>query len=147
MSATLFYYTGTGNSLWVARKIAERLGETELFPMANFKNQVDDIRSDTIGLIFPVYIWGVPAPVLRFVELLKTHGAEYIFAVAVNGGQVAGTLLQLKQVMAKYGQILSAGFQITTPSNYIPWGGPAPAKNRMNDLKEQCRGYHASLNM
>ncbi len=139
MSATLFYYTGTGNSLWVARKIAERLGETELFPMANFKNQVDDIHSDTIGLIFPVYIWGVPAPVLRFVEFLKTSGADYIFAVAVNGGQVAGTLLQLKKVMAKHGQTLSAGFQITTPSNYIPWGGPG-SREKQNGLFEKAEG-------
>ncbi|MCI0511859.1 EFR1 family ferrodoxin [candidate division KSB1 bacterium] len=126
MSTTLFYYTGTGNSLWVARKLAEALGETELIPIANFELDSKPLNSETMGLIFPVYIWGVSAPVLRFIDTLAQLKPQYLFAVATNGGQVANTLVQLQKVLAHQNLKLNAGFSITLPSNYIPWGGPGP---------------------
>jgi ferredoxin len=130
MSATIFYYTGTGNSLWVARKVADALGETVLVSIPEYRDENKIIPSDTIGLVFPVYIWGVPAPVLRFVQNIKILPESYIFAIAVNGGQVSNTLVQLKGIMARNRLNLSAGFQIKMPSNYIPWGGPGPREEQ-----------------
>lgn len=135
MDTTIFYYTGTGNSLWVARRIAELLGRAELCAISAWKGNGSTFESETLGLIFPVYIWGVPAPVLRFIEALKGARSQYVFAVAVNGGQVSNTLVQLHRAMAVHGLQLSSGFQITMPSNYIPWGGPGPKK-------EQYRRFH-----
>jgi ferredoxin len=123
MNATLFYYTGTGNSLWTARQLSQKLGEAEPVHMKDFERNPKEIRTDVAGLVFPVYIWGVPGPVVRFVESCKTVHADYWFAVAVNGGQVSGTLVQLKKRMERNGLTLASGFEIQTPSNYIPWGG------------------------
>lgn len=130
MSATIFYYTGTGNSLWVAHKVADALGDTALVSIPEYSDGNKLIPSDTIGLIFPVYIWGVPAPVIRFVHTIKTLPGNYIFAIAVNAGQVSNTLVQLKEVMAQNSLNLWAGFQIKMPSNYIPWGGPGPREEQ-----------------
>lgn len=138
MSTNIFYYTGTGNSLWVARKIADELGEAELFSISNFKDEHKEINSEIVGLVFPVYIWGVPAPVIRFVNTLTGLQPDYIFAIAVNGGQVANTLVQLKKIMTKHSLTLSAGFEITMPSNYIPWGGPGP-KEKQNKRFELAK--------
>lgn len=33
MNATIFYFTGTGNSLWVAEKVSERLKDSTLVPV------------------------------------------------------------------------------------------------------------------
>jgi ferredoxin len=130
MSATIFYYTGTGNSLWVARKVAEALGETALLSIPEYRDGNKIIKVDTVGLVFPVYIWGVPAPVIRFVHTMKIPPGGYIFAIAVNGGQVSNTLVQLKGIMACNRLNLSAGFQIRMPANYIPWGGPGPGEEQ-----------------
>jgi ferredoxin len=130
MSATIFYYTGTGNSLWAARKVADALGETVLVSIPEYRDEHKIIKADTIGLVFPVYIWGVPAPVIRFVNTMQVLPESYIFAIAVNGGQVSNTLVQLKGVMAQNRLNLSAGFQIKMPSNYIPWGGPGPREEQ-----------------
>jgi len=70
MHTTIFYYTGTGNSLWVARELANRLGETELVAIANHRDGLEAVASKTIGLVFPVHMWGVPAPIVRFVKTL-----------------------------------------------------------------------------
>jgi len=118
MSATIFYYTGTGNSLWVARKVADELGDAELFSIAEYKDENKTINSEIVGLVFPVHIWGVPAPMIQFTNTLKGSNPEYVFAIAVNAGQVSNTLVQLQKIMAENRLNLSAGFEIKMPSNY-----------------------------
>ncbi len=121
---TIFYYTGTGNSLWLARALASQIGNTELISMAAWDMQKQAINSHNIGLIFPVHIWGVPRRVLNFLDKLKTISPKYIFAVANNAGQVSNTLVQLKKVLNSKDLTLSSGWSVIMPSNYIPWGGP-----------------------
>jgi Fe-S-cluster-containing hydrogenase component 2 len=74
---------------------------------------------------------------------------EYLFAVAVNGGQVANTLVQLRKVLANKGKTLSAGWEITMPSNYIPWGGPGPQElqqKRFEAAKQKLRTIAKHIN-
>lgn len=136
MSAEIFYYTGTGNSLWVARTVADALGDAELYSMSTFKDVNTTINADIVGLVFPVHIWGVPAPVIRFVRTLKGSPSDYVFALAVHAGQVSNTLVQLQMLMAENGLNLSAGFEIPMPSNYIPWGGPGPKEKQIKRFEQ-----------
>ncbi|MBN2397183.1 MAG: 4Fe-4S ferredoxin, partial [Deltaproteobacteria bacterium] len=91
MNATIFYYTGTGNSLWVARTVAGDVGGAELLPISKHTGGERPIHSKVAGLVFPVHIWGVPAPVIRFVETLGGSRPEYLFGIAVHAGQVSNT--------------------------------------------------------
>ena len=130
METTICHFTGTGNSLWVARTLARELGEVELASIADWKREKKAFESKVIGLVFPVHIWGLPRLVLEFAKELKVPQPSYIFAVAVNAGQVANTLVQLKKVLKERGLNLSTGFEIILPSNYIPWGGPGPKEKQ-----------------
>ena len=133
MDATIFYYTGTGNSLWVARTIAEELGGAELIPIAKHGEGKTIIDAKVAGVVFPVHIWGVPAPVVRFVESLEGTESVYFFGIAVHAGQVSNTLVQLKKILSRRGIPLSLGCEVRMPSNYIPWGGPGP-RDRQREL-------------
>ena len=84
-------------------------------------------EADGVGVIFPVHIWGLPGHVIHFINHLQVKFGTYLFALAVNAGQIAATLIQLKRLMATRGWSLSSGYSIALPSNYIPWGGPGPA--------------------
>lgn len=134
MKTDLFYYSGTGNSLWVARTLAERLGDAALFPISRVSAEAGRSGAEAIGLLFPVHIWGLPRRVIAFLETLANDPSRYCFAVAVNAGQVAATLLQLERLMQVEGLTLSSGFQIVMPSNYIPWGGPGPKEGQMERI-------------
>lgn len=134
MKTSILYFTGTGNSLWLARKIGERLEGCTVLSMVGLNELNIFKESDVIGLVFPVYVWGVPAPVLEAVNKLSGCTSSYFFAVASNGGQVANTLVQLKKVMKHSGLKLHTGLQIRMPSNYIPWGGP-------EDVNEQRKMF------
>jgi Pyruvate/2-oxoacid:ferredoxin oxidoreductase delta subunit len=127
----LYFYTGTGNSLWISRLLAQELGEARLVPIARSLPGGGELPAQRAGIIFPVHIWGVPRRVIEFLDLLAALPSRYYFAVAVNAGQVAATLLQLKKRMQAKGLTLSAGFSVAMPSNYIPWGGPGPEEKRL----------------
>lgn len=127
MKTIVYYYTGTGNSLWTSRLVADHLGDTKLFPMA-LMNGDALAEAEAVGLVFPVHMWGVPGLVLNFLEKLTASPDKYYFAFAVNAGQVSRTLIQLQNHMTSLGLVLSLGFDIVLPSNYIPWGGPGPAE-------------------
>jgi len=128
MKTTIYYYTGTGNSLWTARTIADDIGNTDLVPMHAPRGGAATADGDAVGLVFPVHMWGVPGLTLEFLKKMEKDPSRYYFAVAVNAGQVSRTLVQLRNLMRSYGLTLSAGYDIVLPSNYIPWGGPGPAE-------------------
>lgn len=132
MNTRLYYYTGTGNSLWIARMLARELGDAGTIQVSPISGGTVESRGDAVGIIFPVHIWGVPRRVIAFVNTLINDPSRYYFAVAANAGQVAATLLQLKKLMRAKGLTLSAGFGIVMPSNYIPWGGPGPKDKQIS---------------
>ena len=127
MANVIYYYTGTGNSLWAARTLGQAIGGAELISIPSCRKENRAIPpSSTIGLVFPVHIWGLPRTVRSFLGTVAESKPEYCYAVAVNAGQVSGTLVQLKNELGAKGTSLSSGFLLVMPSNYIPWGGPGP---------------------
>lgn len=125
MKTRLYVHTGTGNSLWVARQLASELKEATLTFMP-YPPKALTIKAHRVGIIFPVHIWGLPRRVIQFINHMKVNSGTYLFAVAVNAGQPAATLLQLRKLMSKREMLLSLGYSVVMPSNYIPWGGPGP---------------------
>lgn len=138
MKTNIYYYTGTGNSLWTARLLAAELGNTEIYPMTKVIKDGQTPEADATGIVFPVHMWGMPNLVIQFLKALKKEPSQYYFACAVNAGQVSRTLIQLQELMSFYGLSLSAGLDIVLPSNYIPWGGPGPA-NRLQKLYDMAQ--------
>jgi ferredoxin len=148
MNTTIYFYTGTGNSLWTARKIADHVDQSELVPLK--RNREEPVRCDSgrIGLVFPVHIWGLPPPVIDFVHRLEAHPGQYVFAVAVNAGQVAATLVQLEGLLRAKGSQLSCGFSMDLPSNYIPWGGAISEEKQQAKFTaalEKCKRIAATV--
>ena len=88
----IFYFTGTGNSLAVAKKIG---GELIAIPQA--KEPV--YRDDVIGVVFPTYGCMVPGIVKRFLGGVKLE-ADYIFAIATYG-MGKGKVTQMAEAIAK----------------------------------------------
>ena len=123
MKTIVYYFTGTGNSLAAAKKIAAALGDTELVPVALLAEIPGDIVpvAERVGIAFPVYFAGLPAMVASFVARLRTAEAEYIFGVATFGGSGAASALgQLDGILRQHApRGLDAGFRVRMPGNYI----------------------------
>ncbi len=135
MKTVLYVYTGTGNSLWIAGQLALELKDASLEFMPSLSGN-SNVEADRVGIIFPVHIWGLPHRVIQFVNHLQVKPETYFFALAVNAGQVAATLLQMKKLMSKRGLSLALGYSIVMPTNYIPWGGPGPIEAQQRLFSE-----------
>jgi ferredoxin/flavodoxin len=123
MKTNIYYFSATGNSLKVAKDLAGKLADATLISIPKAINSEIDSSADNIGIIFPVYCWGMPLIVTKFIKKLKAEHAKYFFAVATCGGGAAGTLLQTKKKLAQQNIKLASGFAILMPTNYIIWGG------------------------
>lgn len=124
----LFYFTGTGNTLAVARELAAELEGAELVSMARGEARLDG--AECIGLFSPVYVWGLPRQVVRFLRALNAPADAYVFGVVTCGGTPGLTLPQMERQLKRRGLTLSAGWSIPMPSNYIVAGGAQPQEEQ-----------------
>jgi formate hydrogenlyase subunit 6/NADH:ubiquinone oxidoreductase subunit I len=89
MNSTVYYFTGTGNSLVVARKIANLLS-SKIIPISSVITSSQIYSEDKlIGIVFPCYLAqlsGLPLIVEDFIQKLKVKPNAYIFAICTYGG-------------------------------------------------------------
>lgn len=120
MKLKIYYFTGTGNSLMIARDIAKEFDNAAIISMTKLmKNEkVIRLEGDMVGFVFPVYFTRPPAFVKEFMENVLFGSTSYIFAV-MNGGGLFGRALHLFDAMLKEkGRRLDAGFIIPMPGNH-----------------------------
>lgn len=119
MYTEIYYFTGTGNSLAVARDIAKKTnGKLIPIPTVMDKKTVKT-DADVIGIVFPTYYepyGGVPLIVRRFVSKLDGIESKYIFAICTYGSASVKALNCLKELLQSRGR-LSAGFTVNMPNN------------------------------
>ncbi|MCX5710036.1 MAG: EFR1 family ferrodoxin [Candidatus Omnitrophica bacterium] len=147
MKTQIFYFSATGNSLKVARDLALALGGAQILSIPKVIDKELDLSADCIGLVYPVYMFGMPLVVSRFIARLKAAPGKYFFSVATCGGKAGLTLKQNQKIMQEYGLKLSAGFIVKMPGNYTPlYGALPPEKQAELFRKEEERvKYIASL--
>jgi ferredoxin len=111
MENVIYYFSGRGNSLAVARGLARRMGGTAVKPMAAGEAALPGGR---VGLVLPVVDIGIPAFVRRFIAGLRVSGsAPYVYAVITCGGMPGASMLQVKKLLCRRGLSLSAGWTVT----------------------------------
>jgi ferredoxin len=113
MKTTIYYFSATGNSLNIARNIADELCDTELVSITrSLESESIKTPSERIGLIFPVFAWGVPRIVVDFIEKVDLKNKKYIFAVVTCVAIPGNTLVELKKLMKQKDVNLDASFAV-----------------------------------
>jgi ferredoxin/flavodoxin len=119
MPTELYAFSGTGNSLAVARDIAGRL-QAKLISIPTVM-ECQNLRSeaDTLGIVFPVYHGGLPSIVQRFIGKLTGLDQKYLFAICTYGDSPGLAIKDLDRAIRSGGGKLAAGFAIHMPYNYL----------------------------
>lgn len=140
MKNCIYYFTGTGNSLFIAKRLAEKLGNTEIKRIT--KSSIYQMKAetyDTVGIVYPVYWGSVPKIVLTFVKQLKYHQANYFYGVVTCGGMSAGASGQLFRAFKKNDMTLNASFEVVMPSNNQTSYPPASHSGIQSSLSKNER--------
>ena len=86
----IFYFSGTGNSKWIANQLSKVQKEDLVFIPDALRDGTSEfcLREDEkVGFVFPIYSWAPPAIVLRFIQKLslKGYNGQYLFFVCSCG--------------------------------------------------------------
>jgi ferredoxin len=120
MGHKIYYFSATGNSLQIARQISRKLEDCTIKSMATPPpNHPVGGPAESVGFVFPVYYFGIPRIVKRFVEKLSILPETYCFAITNFGGTQLDTLGMLDDILQKKSVRLSYADGAAMPGNYI----------------------------
>lgn len=123
-------FSGNGNTLAVARELASRLGDRVvrlfgdnlLHPSAS--PQALDAEERVIWA-FPVYSWGVPPVMRRYIREAMINGADRAthFMVATMGDDAGLTAEMWRRDMARRGWRAGGAYGVIMPNTYVSFPG------------------------
>ena len=118
----IFYFSGTGNSKWVAESLAGLLHDKTADILDSISNGeiIEKLSAGIqeegfLGFVFPVYAWGAPEIVIDFVKKLgKPEGNAFTFAIATCGEEAGYTLKNFSKIIP-----LKSSYSLVMPNNYV----------------------------
>lgn len=126
--ATIYYFSGAGNSLYVARELQRRLPQAELISvMQALREDAPITTAETVGFVFPVYLSTVPRPVGQLIERIDLRTSSYVFVVATRIGTPTIVEPVVQRMLRAKGATLHATFLVnmasSTPTGLVPGKG------------------------
>jgi hypothetical protein len=147
MKTTIYYFTGTGNSLAAARKIAAALKDCRLVPIASLAQTPGRIVTDAdrVGIMCPVYDAGLPVIVREFAERLDIGAVPYSFGIVTMGGMGVSALHQLNGIFLQgCRKKLDAAFAVRMPGNFPPLAVP-PSGDKKDEILRKADADLAAI--
>lgn len=118
----IFYFSGVGNSAWVARRLADKL-QDKVLPIAEeirTEMKYDLAPEESVGFVFPVYGWEPPRIVMDFVrKMTLKQKPEYLYFVCTCGDDTGKTADIFMSVLRKKGWACHASYSILMPDTYV----------------------------
>ena len=132
------YFSGTGNTLWSAKRIAELVGGgCELINIgAEVQKETIVIEADAVVLLFPSYAYGLPLVVRRFLQRAEFR-TGYIASFVTFGTSPGGTLAFAAGILKRKGIKAALYGRIPAVENYIAIFGPPDEKTAAARLAMQ----------
>ena len=136
----IFYFTATGNSKFIAERIAHITGE-QIIDIAqcvhNARFIFDNDKDEPIGVVTPVYFRGIPMIVAEFLRKLNAHlnPDTYTYVVLSCGGGASGAERYITPLFKA-----KAVYDVALLTNYVPlyqMGDRAYVEQRLDNAEQQ----------
>lgn len=114
----IFYFTGTGNCLYIARQLAGENAELLSIPQMAKRGKYD-FEADEIGLVYPIYGHMPPYMVRQFIQKAKLN-AKYKFAVLTYGARKCDSVEIWDRISRKAGNAFDYIGTIVMVDNWLP---------------------------
>ena len=118
----VFYFSATGNSLWVARRLADTFGISLRSVVSRQKREsLLSVFSDKepLFLVFPVHSWGPAVPMSDFIDRLVVddYAGQPIYIVCVCGDDCGRTDKIVDKMLRRKGLQQTSVFSVQMPNN------------------------------
>ena len=121
----IFYFSGTGNSKRVAQCLARATGES-CVSMADCMNKGEFsfslCKEERAGFVTPVYFWGLPDIVVRFVRQLNLTALHrnFIYHVVTFGTTTGQAHYMMQELLKRKGLWLDAKYNVRMVDVWTP---------------------------
>lgn len=123
----VIYFSGTGNSRYVAQLLQERLDAGELLELTGElllhpdKHLLEIQEDELVVWVFPTYSWSVPPVVSRFIDKVKFKGAERgrHYMVCTCGDDMGRADDRWRHHIGRRGWTPRGAFSVIAPNNYV----------------------------
>ena len=123
----IFYFSGTGNTRWVAEQIAEALNETLLYVpelMRDERFAFELKAGESIGFCFPTHGWQPPRIMRNFIARLTVNSQQttvnsYCWALTTCGDNMGEAMTILNKDLAQKNLKAETLFSVIMPESYV----------------------------
>lgn len=149
MSTELYYFSGTGNTYYIAKKIANSFEDAKLMPIGSLQDEKQvTTNAQNIGIVFPVYFYDAPKIVKHFLEKIELSNNPYVFLIANYGAGGGNALANCVSILKSRHIEVSNAMSFVLPDNSIIFPTPEEKMPLMlkNADQEIDKAIHALLN-
>lgn len=141
MEIDIYYFSGTGNSMHVAKELQRRMPEINLIPIVSLLDEdVIETKADSVGIVFPTYNMLPPVPVIKFLKKADFRTSRYIFAIATRAQSPERAIASVEKKLKRKGKNLDTSFVLTMGGNcegaFVP---VFPTKEVISKLEAQLQ--------
>ncbi len=118
----IYVFSGTGNSLLVARQIAQVFSEKGVEAVLHnlsWNTEVEPNVRSLLGLVFPVAMQGTYPFIWRFVENLPEGNGRCVFLADTLGAFSGGVVGVMKKILTRKGYRCVAAKEFFMPGNLL----------------------------
>jgi len=123
----IFYFSGTGNSQWIATQLSEHFSDT-LYQIGEYERREAplipgfEVKTDEkIGFVFPVHSWGMPPVVVKFITDMQLNGYDnqLIYCIMTCGDECGYTGRMFADAIKAKGLKSRHIYSVIMPNSYI----------------------------
>jgi len=119
----IFYFSGCGNSRFIAKEITAALNENLNFiPDLQREGYSECLINDgeSLGFVFPIYAWSHPKLVEDFIISVQWKGnPNYVWFACTCGDEMGMTREAFEKILLSVGLHLDASFCFKMPETYL----------------------------
>jgi len=123
----IYYFSGTGNNLWIAMKLREQLEEAVIIPIHKLQEEKKIPREyDWVVFCVPSYYSHIPEFVKDCMKGITFGGQQRVASIVGCGGNRGMAVQDLRKCVETAGHHVQLESMIVMPGNYILSYGAFP---------------------
>ncbi len=123
----IYYDSGSGNSLSVAKQVAEKLGHTDIISIYNLRDDAKVPEEyDRVGICTPTFFTQPPRIVKEACEQMELLRSQKVFVISTAGGGDGFVRYDLKEILTPKTDHPVQTFFVRMPPNHIVGFDPFP---------------------
>ncbi|MCD8019711.1 MAG: EFR1 family ferrodoxin [Clostridiales bacterium] len=136
----IYYYSGSGNSLSVAKHVGKKLGNTDILSIYTLRDDADvPANYRRVGIVTATWFVRPPRIVKEVCEKLHISKKQRVFIIATCGGYDGYVCIDLKAILQPKTKYPVQTFMLPMPPNHIVGFSPLPDWANRIYLKHEAK--------